>query len=399
MLKKRLGVLISTTALMLTLTYPVMSQTLPMAPASKFLLKGFGYTNFEKGPDEPSNFETAFSPIFLWKHGNNLLFEAELEMELGAGGFEVGLGYAQLFYVLNDYVMLGMGKFLNPLNYFAERLHPAWINKLPDMPLGISSMGVPLLGGSQLGVQFRGGIPVGNTKMTYTFYITNGPTLNTGEPSGHGEDETPPAGNSIASVQDVGVPVGGVGLLNFSNSRDNNDDKAIGTRIAFFLMPRLEIGVGFQTAKVGTQGTPFENVRATHQVLDLNYVGESAALKGKFDIRAQWVRLSIDNPNIEPLTYENKSSAWYAQFAYQPTNAGSNFIRNLEFVVRFDQLDRPDTEEAPLSADISRITYGIDYWVSPSTLFKFSWQSMNKTHPDGEKESEGRFIAQVAIGF
>ncbi len=380
------------------------SQTVAQSntsPSSKFLLKGFGYTTFENSENATSNFETSFSPVFLWKHNENIFFEGELEVGFNRGGLDFGLEYAQIFYIFSDYAMLGMGKFLNPINYFSERLHPAWINKLPDMPLGISPAGVNLLGGTQLGLQLRGGFPVGNSKMTYTLFLTNGPQLV--QPSEHDEDQGPVEAadnNSIMAPMDEGEPIPqAFGLLNFFNSNDNNDDKAIGGRIAYFLLPKLEIGYSYMTAKVGTQGTAFENVRATHHVVDLNYVGDWTSLKGKIDIRAQWVQLNVDNPNIEPLNYENTSSAWYAQFAYQPTSLENEFFRNLEFIIRYDQLDRPDLEEVPLSADIQRITFGIDYWVSPSSMFKFAWQTQTKMHPDGEEEQDSRFIAQFALGF
>ncbi|MDQ7065387.1 MAG: hypothetical protein Q9P90_14215 [candidate division KSB1 bacterium] len=398
MMKYRLGVWAILVLVMAVEQTHAQSSTVP---SSKFLIKGFGYTTFENSQNATSNFETSFSPIFLWKQGENIFFEGELEVGFNRGGLDFGLEYAQIFYIFNDYAMLGMGKFLNPINYFSERIHPAWINKLPDMPLGISPAGVNLLGGTQLGLQLRGGLPVGNSKMTYTFFLTNGPQLV--QPSEHNGNEGTieiSDNNSIMAPMDEGEPIPqAFGLLNFFNSNDNNDDKAVGGRIAYFLTPKFEVGYSYMTAKVGTQGTEFENVRATHHVLDLNYIGDWPTLKGKIDLRAQWVLLNIDNPNIAPLNYENKSSAWYAQFAYQPTNLENNFWRNLEFIVRYDQLDRPDLEEIPMSADMKRISFGIDYWVSPSSMFKFAWQSFSSTHPDGEEEKTSRFITQFALGF
>ncbi len=372
----------------------------PTTPLSKFLLKGYTSTVFEKAGDENSNFETGFSPIFLWKHGDNLFFESELEFEVEDEGVNIGLEYAQLFYFFNDYVMLGVGKFLSPVNPFSERLHPAWINKLPDMPYGLSAhAGVPLLAGTQMGFQLRGGIPVGPTKFTYALFLSNGPSLIVEDSLAVAQEGVLGRITSIVSGQSEGHLTGGSGLLDFNNFKDNNDDKAIGGRIGLFLLPRLEIGYGFQTAKVGTKGTEFEDVKATNHTVDVNYVGNVGGLKGKIDIRAQWVWLQIDNPNIHPLEFENNSNAGYAQLAYQPNGVESSFFRNLEFVLRFDRLDRPDTEEAPFSVDIDRYSVGINYWVSSSSVFKFAFESATSNHPDGDSETESKFLAQFALGF
>ncbi len=397
MLSRKLTILLS-----LMLIFPaklILAQT-PTTPTSKFLIKGYTATLFEKEEEEPSNFETDFDPIFLWKHGNNLFFEGEVEFEVEEEGLDIGLEYAQLFYIFNDYISFGTGKFLNPMNTFMERLHPAWINKLPDLPLGLSGHGaVPLLASSQMGFQLRGGVPIGSTKFTYALFLSNGPTLVVEDTLAQVEGTGAEQLSSIASIEDGGHEAGGSGLLDFNNFKDNNDDKAIGGRIGLFLSPKLEIGYGFQTAKVGAKESAFEDVRATNHAVDLNYVGDLAALKGKVDIRAQWVWLNIDNPNIHPLDFENKSNAGFAQLAFQPNGVESPFFRNLEFVFRYDRLDRPDAEEAPFNIDINRFSVGINYWLSPSSVFKLAFESTENNFADGTSETETKFLGQFALGF
>src|SRR5262249_412320 len=127
-----------------------------IAPGStKMLLTGWGAGTFQTtssgfGPaqpldeisDEPrhssSTFNASFNPIFLWQLSDRIFFESEIELEIGSGGMaDIMLEYAELTYILNDYITLGAGKFLNPMNYFVERLHPLWIDKLPDRPLAV----------------------------------------------------------------------------------------------------------------------------------------------------------------------------------------------------------------------------------------------------------------------
>ncbi len=134
------------------------SQTNPGIPGSdRMLVSGYGAGTFRAtrdgyGPSQPltdtpapgdsrpgrSSFTANFSPIFLWQLSDNIFFEGEFNAEIeSGGGTAIELEYAQVSYVANDYLTFGAGKFLNPINYFVEQLHPAWINKLPDRPLAV----------------------------------------------------------------------------------------------------------------------------------------------------------------------------------------------------------------------------------------------------------------------
>ncbi len=373
--------------MVLFLVHPVWGQqSTPDRDSGKtsFMLSGYGFVNFENEDGAPSNFEPGFNPIFLWKLNDRVFFESEVEFELEDGGTAVGLEYAQLFYVLNDYITLGAGKFLSPANIFMERLHPTWINKLPTMPLGLSGHGgVPLLASTQIGFQARGGIDAGSGKFTYTVYVSNGPTLNVAEEEEGGEEGH---GHGVTEI----------GTLNFSNTSDNNDNKAVGGRISVIPFAQFEVGFGIESATVGAKDTPFSDIKALTNTIDLALTRDLSFLKGRVDIRGQYVWLNIDNPDQHPLEFENKSNAGYAQLAYQPVDAESNFLKNIELVARFDRLDLP--AEAPLNIDQERISLGVNYWVTPSTVFKIAYESRTLTHED-EEETENMFIGQFSIGF
>src|SRR5262249_8024512 len=102
---------------------------------TKFLLTGYAFGGFEKREGQSSTFTAGLAPIFLWQLSDKLFFEGEVTLELKDTEMEVGLEYAQLTYLLNNYMTVGAGKFLTPFDQFPERLHPPWINKLPDFPL------------------------------------------------------------------------------------------------------------------------------------------------------------------------------------------------------------------------------------------------------------------------
>ena len=129
---------------------------------TRFLLTGYAFGGFTKREGEPSTFSAGFSPILLWQLSDRLFFEGELEIELENDETEIHLEYAHLTYLLNDYISVGIGKFLTPFVQFPDRLHPAWINKLPDFPLPFQEEG-GLIGFSQVGAEVRGAIPLGPT--------------------------------------------------------------------------------------------------------------------------------------------------------------------------------------------------------------------------------------------
>ena len=381
--------------LILMLSQSLMAQK---EPSHKFLLSGYGFTNLEIEGDHPAQFEIGFNPIFLWSINKNILFESELEFEIEDNSTVVVLEYAQILYIANSYMTFGAGKFLSPNNIFAERYHPAWINKLPNMPLGLSGhSGAQLVAGTQVGLQVRSGIPVGSTKIVYALYVSNGPSLNIDE------SDLDTLGGNLHKInnpnnegEEGGHDAAATGTLSFNNIPDNNSNKGIGGRIGFILFPELEIGYGFETARVGTDDTEYSDVRSFTNILDLSYVQDIKSLAGKLDVRSQVTLLNIDNPGIALLNYENNSTAWYAQLAYQPYYLESSFFKNLEFVARYDQINLP--QEAELNTDQKRITVGLNYWLNHSTVVKFAYGNTISEHED-ESESESTFIFQIAMGF
>jgi hypothetical protein len=277
-------------------------------------------------------------------------------------------------YLVNDYVTLGAGKFLTPFGTFSERLHPAWINKLPDAPLPFGHDG--LVPGSSIGFDIRGGFPILQaSKINYALYLSNGPRLNTEE-----DDEA--------------------GLLHFDNFDDINNSKAGGGRIGFLPIPELEVGYSFLIAKVSPDD--FEDVTAVLHGIDLGYVKEIDALGGTVDARFEWVWSDVDDATYDPdsslgfgpLTFDNKRQGGYAQLAYRPSKNSNKIIKNLEGVFRYDALDLPD--DAPEAHDEQRYTFGLNYWVSPSFVVKTAYQIDNK---DGDADDQNAFFIQTSLGF
>lgn len=320
---------------------------------TKLLMAGYGSAGFTSGVNGPNRgFTATFNPIFLWKLSDRLLFEGELEAELEGTDTHLALEMAQISYVLNDYMTVGGGKFLNPMNYFVERQHMAWVNKLPDKPLAVYD---GLLPEANEGIQLRGGIPIGPTKLGYSVFAVNAPAL---------------------QVDPATVPANGLGAFEFDNFDNVGRHIAYGGRIGFLPVPELELGYGLEYAAVTPPGSP-DHVSALLQSVDLSYVRDSAALKGTVNLKAQWVWSHVGNYVYDPASvvggpfvFNNSRNGGYAQFAYRPSMVENSILRNIEPVFRFDMLNQQKTSAG---FDEWRYTVGLNYWLAPSSVLKAAY--------------------------
>ena len=340
---------------------------------TKFLIAGWAEGMYEQRNGQVSTFSASFNPIFLWELTPKLLFDSRLEIEASGGGTNVNLVNAQISYLLNDYIALGAGEFFSPSNVFVERFEPQWINKLPDRPIGIYHGVLPNI---SVGVQARGGFPIGPTRVDYAFYVSNGPTLST-------------------------FDARTAGTLDFNSYTDNNDDKAVGGRVGFLPIPGVEVGYGFETSRPGFQGTTFSDVRALVQSVDLEITRDSDLLKGRVNLFAQYAWSRVDHAVYDPdgslgfgpLPLTAKRDGGYAEIAYRPTKVDSDFIKNFEMIFRWDHLSADPSGLGDPSE--TRFTLGLDYWLSPSTVVKaaYEWDK-----PNGERNRNALFF-QTAMGF
>jgi hypothetical protein len=346
---------------------------------TKFLLTGYAFGGFEKRNGVPSTFNAGVSPILLWKISDKLFFEGELELGLNDSATDLNLEYAHLTYLLNDYITIGIGKFLTPFSQFPARLHPAWVNKLPDFPLAYNE-DEGLVPFSQVGVQVNGVIPIGPTKLLYDVYATNGPRLNTSDP-------------------------GGAGSLQFDNFTDIDNNKAIGGRIAFMPIPELEVGYSIQSERVIAPDTSGDHANVLLQGVDASYNHDFDWLKGGIDLRAEWVwsrvsRLTYDpmgDFGFGPVTFDNRRSGGYAQLAYRPYKLKVPIIEKLEAVGRYDRIDTP--WGAPGAFDEERWSIGLNYWLGQSTVIKAAYEFGDRRSLDNGHENVNSILLQAAMGF
>jgi len=355
---------------------------------SQFMIRGYGHAGFSSfssdGETESSFQGGTFAPIFLFKHSDKIMFEAELEFEIEDDEVAIGFEYANFNYIMNDYVTLRGGKFLLPFGTFMERLHPSWINRLSSTPLGYGHDGIAPSTG--IGFELRGAAQVGSGKINYSLYTTNGPTLNTGV-----EDQEE------------------AGILLFENSEDNNTNKAIGGRLGIlpFSNSSVEVGLSFYSGKVGDKDVAsYENVKANLFAYDFSFVKQLNGVKGIVDVKAQYNQSNVDDATYieddgagpEEYTFDNSSNSYYTQVSYRPTMSGSDFIKNLEFVWRYSELNTP--EDAEWAEESTQTAFGVNYWMSWRSVFKFTYQTTDTIggHEGGKSSTDGVFV-HWAIGF
>ena len=347
----------------------------PLLPGkTDFVLGGAGVITFQDRQGVDSTFGVGIAPTLLWRPTDRLLFEAEIAFGLTADDTFVELDYAQVSYLLNDYVTITGGKFLTPFNTFWERWHPSWINKSATVPLMYER---GLIGPTGVGVQVRGGFPIGKTKLNYAAYYVNGPDF------------------EHASF-------GTAGNLGFENFRDNNNNKSFGGRVGFLPIPELEVGYSFLTGRVGDSGSQFSGVDTFIHGIDVSYNKEIEEIQGRLDLRAEAIWVDTDRAiftgPFDPFTFDNKRSGWFVQGAYRPTLSDFTFwdgieLKNTEFVVRYEQLR--ESGPGPRGADHSRLTLGIDYWIRPNIVWKIAYSHDNVT---GDEDENG-FFMQFAFGL
>ena len=146
------------------------SQSLPRVPIDEatvnhnFQILGDAEFQYVKTSGQNGSFLLAdFAPIFLYRAGDNILFEAGFDTTIqnnapNSSGYSTSfdLSFAQLDYVVNDYVTLAVGDLLLPLGTYSQR-GAGWLNKIPDDPLAVDA----LIPGSGVGAELLGAIPLG----------------------------------------------------------------------------------------------------------------------------------------------------------------------------------------------------------------------------------------------
>jgi len=339
-----------------------------------FLVGGYGTASFhaprEKSAGFKNSFGAAFNPLLLWKINDQILFEGEVEYQLEGTETTVNLEVAQVSYLLADGVTFGAGRFLNPMNFFVERQHMGWVNKMPDKPLTVYD---GLLAESLLGMQLRGLIPIGSVKVEYSVFVANPPTLNTTDSLNYGTVE-------------------------FDDLSNSNNHMSVGGRIGVLPFSELELGYGIHTSAVGPAGT---DANVVMQSVDVNYVHDSPKLIGLFNFRGQWVWQKVSDVTYDansalgfgPKVLNDSRDGGYAQLSYRPQYLKQAVLKNFEAILRFDILNQKKTT---VGYDEWRYAIGLDYWIYSNVVIKAAYELDQK---NGSGKNGDAIHAEFITGF
>ncbi len=324
-----------------------------------FTMVGDAEAQFSKSAGQHSGFALAdFAPIFLYRANDNILFEAGFDTSLGSdGSTDFSMSFGQLDYIWNDYVTVVAGDMLLPLGTYNIR-SAGWLTKIPDAPL----LDDQILPGSGVGVQLRGGIPIGNTgqTLTYSVYGVNGP----------GSDNAGAAGDL-----DLGANL---------TSPNEHANPSGGGRIGWFYPWKshydLELGISGQSGEWDPAGQHLWSAAVLDAAV---HIGPNVEVKGEY--ANTWY--GTDNAGtIHP-------HGWWVQAGYKL--AGLNLelpvINNVELVGRYDRLNDG------LGTKTDQYTGGFVYYFTDTLWFEGDYEYASSHGPNAEPPN--KVIFQISYGF
>jgi hypothetical protein len=355
---------------------PTAAETAPIEPSGplathSFNIVGDAEVQFGKFSHQHGAFMLAdFAPIFLFRGGDRILFEAGFDFILqnnapadSGNTTTINLSFATLDYLINDYVTFVGGNMLLPLGTYSER-SAGWLNKFPDAPLPRD-----VLPGNGVGVQLRGGIPIGDrgASITYSGFVVNGASSIDG--------------SGKADQLDLG---GNVGLTSDNRFANLHGGAGWGGRIATFFpwKPTYDVEVGIS----GMSG-PWDNAgRQQYSALVADWalhIGPAVEIKGEY--MNTWV--GTDNRGtIDP-------HGWWIQAGYKllGLRVDNPYLNKLELVGRYDTIDDG------LGSRPERGTFGAVYYVTNTLWLEGDYEFVNN-HGPNRLPDEG-LLFQVSYGF
>ncbi len=336
-----------------------------------FQILGDAEIQYVKTQGQNGSFALAdFAPIFLYRGGDRILFEAGFDFGLqnnspNGGGYTttINLSFAQLDYVLNDYLVLCAGNLVLPLGTYSERT-AGWLNKFPDDPLAVD-----LVPGSGVGAELRGALPLGESGklLTYSVYGVNGP----GSADGTGNHDQ----------LDLG---GNVGITSDGTTANLHDNLVGGARVAVFLpfyKPHydLELGLSGQSGEWDSAGGHLWSVG----VLDA-----SLHLGPNFEAKGEYILSRFGSDDLGQIRQEG----WFVQAGYRLAGLNLNlpFVNNVELVGRYDSL------RDGMGTTTDRVTAGYIYYITSALLFEGDYEFIHSSDP---AQPTSQIILQMSYGF
>ncbi len=350
-------------------------------PNTLMHMAGFADVKFIKPENGDSSFNVgSFSPIFHYQYRDIVMLESEIEFQVADDGeTKIDMGYMTIDWFVSDYVAIIAGKFLSPIGQFRQNIHPSWVNKMVSAPPGFGHDGAAPI--SDMGIQLRGGFPVGGIRTNYSLYVSNGPELKS-----ETEDETD-------------FELDGVAAEGFGADRDG--EKTWGGRFAMLPVSSLEIGLSYASGKATVTVLEANDVDPPAAGLEpgTTFSGETARdytvtgadfvlFNGNMSLRGEYIKTDIGDATTGITAGEGGIwEAVYTQFAYRLPNT------RWEGVVRYGDFDAPG-----VLRDQKQTSLGINYLVSNNFIAKVSYEFNDGEIADSMADND-RLLTQLAYGF
>lgn len=298
------------------------------AADSSFAVAGYGEAGASVGLEGGGlGFDgVVLAPVFLWRHGDHVLVEAELAAAATDEGLDLSLEYASIDLDFGPVLVVGL--FLTPVGQFISRQHPAWINRMPDFPLPYRVGPLPM---NHLGAQLGHSVRLGDLRLAGLVFADTGP--------GAGPSPTP-------------------------TITDENLDKGVGGRLSASWLPLLEAGGSVYTGEYGTEGDRY-----------LLWVVDAALThEGWLDLRGEYIEATWTDARFD--------GAWL-QVAWKLRQIPP--LRQFEPVFRFgaawgDTVEgvagHTHGEEVPtvvLEDPSYELCAGLNYWILPNVVAKLAY--------------------------
>jgi type II secretory pathway pseudopilin PulG len=328
-----------------------------------FSLVGDAEVQFGKTEGQHSTFMLAdFAPIFLYRAGDNVLFEAGFDIGYqsnhpqGSGATtQVNMSFATIDYLFNDYVTVVAGEMLLPLGTYNER-NAGWLNKIPDDPLPYSQ---GILPGNGTGIQLRGSKSIGDSgqMVTYSIYGVNGPQSIDG------------TGNSTN--------------IDFADVVNQHATPSAGGRIGWFYPWRPHWDIEF--GESGESGTWDNNGKYQWSG---NVVDAALHLSPYFEAKGEYIytwQQTADRGTIAP-------RGWWVQAGYKLSGLQLELpmVNSVELVYRYD------TVNDGLGTETDRQTVGCVYYITNTFQFEGDYEFVHSTDPS---QANNELIVQLSYGF
>ena len=348
------------------------------APLVRSLVTGYGTVSYSAEPDNgyANNFVATLSPMFLHTVGSDLLFEAEMDLELEDAATSLHLEHAMVHYLGFDHLRLTAGMFHLP---FGMWHHATWVNRMPTPPLLYEDTHgapahdylMPIL--FDVGVMASANLPIADGWTTSAdVWVSQGPSDEI-EPHVHGAAEDTTA---VATEPHSDAAALGYG----ATFEDNNSDKMVGLRLRAISRDGLMVqAAGFRAkydaaSDLGVRGLNVSLMVAPH-------AADGSAL---FDLRGEAILLGQDFIDDEEGVKDRAvSGGYYVQL--------SRRVDSFEPVARWSQLPQALAGEGALVESRRQMALGINYWFTPSVPLKAAYNV--------ELDGTDAFIIEWTVGF